>query len=552
MESMGEKQKTFAERVWLNGHIYTENPNRPLAEAMACCGQDLVYVGTNKGAKVLIGPETKVFDLGGKTVVPGFIEGHIHLQQYGESLLTLPIRDLSKEDILASVKEAVSSLPPGQWLVGGMGWNNEVWTDPSYPSREELDRVSPANPVMLPRMDGHMIWVNSRAFEVCGIHDATPNPTGGEFFRTADGRLQGCAANAASTVIKSHIPAPDKDRRFQALLTAQRHLLAYGVTSVNDMSTDWNNVCDLKELYETGKYLIRFHGALRGAVGKDADPDLHEYFLKCPEIDLYDRHYTVRAVKFLGDGSVGAQSACLFEDYTDRPGHRGTSMYTDEAFYEVVKEAATHHMQVITHAIGDAAIDQVLRIYEKVLAEIPTPDHRFHIEHFQTVTGDSRERARKLGVWASMQPTHAPNSASMALRRLGPNRASRAYAAGLVLKELGKISGGSDAPVAPPDPLDGIHSAVTRTNGQRKPEGGFFMENALTREDALKAYTIWGAEAQFTERQKGSLEVGKLADFVVLDRDLMAVPADELLNIRVLETVIGGECVYLLGGTSKY
>lgn len=544
MEPIGEQQNAFADRVWLNGHIYTENSGCPLAKAMASRGQDLVYVGDNDGAKALTGPDTKVFDLDGKTVVPGFIEGHIHLQSYGESLLTLHIRDLSKKEILDAVKNAVKSLEPGKWLVGGSGWNNEVWEDPSYPTKEELDLAAPENPVMLPRMDGHMIWVNSRAFTVCGITDRTPNPAGGEFFRTADGHLQGCAANAAASMIKSHIPAPDKAQRIQELLAAQKQLFAYGVTSVNDMSTSWDNVCDLKELYETGKYQIRFHGALRGALGKDADPALHGYFLKCPELDLYDRHYTVRAVKFLGDGSVGAQSACLFEDYTDRPGHRGTKMYTDEEFYGVVKEAAAHHMQVITHAIGDATIDQVLRVYERVLNEIPTPDHRFHIEHFQTVTGDSRERAKKLGVWASMQPTHAPNSASMALRRLGPDRASRAYAAGLVLKELGKISGGSDAPVAPPDPLDGIHSAVTRTNGSLKPEGGFFMENALTREEALKAYTVWGAEAQFTEKQKGSLVAGKLADFVVLDRDLIEVPADEILKIRVLQTVIGGECVY--------
>lgn len=544
MGHIQEQQNTYADQVWLNGHIYTENPGCPAAKAMASRGQELIYVGDMDGAGELIGPDTKVFDLEGKTVVPGFIEGHIHLQSYGESLLTLHIRDLSKEEILDAVRASVKTLEPGKWLVGGSGWNNEVWEDPSYPSREELDQAAPDNPVMLPRMDGHMIWVNSYALSVCGITDSTPDPEGGEFFRTADGHLQGCAANAAAAMIKSHIPVPDKEQRIRELLAAQKQLLAYGVTSVNDMSTNWDNVCDLKELYETGKYRLRFHGALRVAVGKDADPALHEYFLKCPEIDLYDRHYTVRAVKFLGDGSVGAQSACLFEDYTDRPGHRGMKMYTDEEFYEVVKEAAAHHMQVITHAIGDATIDQVLRIYEKVLQEIPTPDHRFHIEHFQTVTGDSRERAKKLGVWASMQPTHAPNSASMAMRRLGPDRASRAYAAGMVLKVLGKISGGSDAPVAPPDPLDGIHSAVTRTNGRLQPEGGFFIENALTREEALKAYTVWGAEAQFTEKQKGSLEAGKLADFIVLDQDLMEVPADGLLNIRVLQTVIGGECVY--------
>lgn len=535
---------TYARHVWLGGHIYTEDDQAPLATALACEGQKLIYVGDDETAQKLIGPNTLVTDLKGHTVVPGFIEGHAHLQSYGESLLRLRIRDLSRQEILKAVGEAVKELAPGTWLVGGMGWNNEVWSDPSYPTRQELDAVSPHNPVMLPRMDGHMIWVNTQAFSACGITDDTPDPEGGEFFRNPDKTLHGCVANKAADMIKYYIPKPDKERRVKALLAAQKQLLAYGVTSVNDMSTDWENVCDLKELYEKGMYKLRFHGALRNALGQNADPKLYEYFLKCPEIDLYDKHYTVRAVKFLADGSVGAQSAALTEEYSDRPGHFGTRMYTDQQFYQEVSEAAHHHMQAITHAIGDAAIDQVLRIYQQVLDEVPVPDHRFHIEHFQTITGDSRERAAKLGVWASMQPTHAPNSASMALRRLGETRAKGAYAAGLVLEILGRISCGSDAPVAPPDPLDGIHSAVTRTNGNLEPKGGFFPENAMTREQALKGYTIWGAYAQFTERDKGSLEKGKLADFVVLDQDLMTVDEDDLLRVRVLETIIGGETVY--------
>lgn len=535
---------TYARHVWLGGHIYTEDDQAPLATALACEGQKLIYVGDDETAQKLIGPNTLVTDLKGHTVVPGFIEGHAHLQSYGESLLRLQIRDLSRQEILKTVGEAVKELEPGTWLVGGMGWNNEVWSDPSYPTRQELDAVSPHNPVMLPRMDGHMIWVNTQAFSACGITDDTPDPEGGEFFRNPDKTLHGCVANKAADMIKYYIPKPDKERRVKALLAAQKQLLAYGVTSVNDMSTDWENVCDLKELYEKGMYKLRFHGALRNALGQNADPKLYEYFLKCPEIDLYDKHYTVRAVKFLADGSVGAQSAALTEEYSDRPGHFGTRMYTDQQFYQEVSEAARHHMQAITHAIGDAAIDQVLRIYQQVLDEVPVPDHRFHIEHFQTITGDSRERAAKLGVWASMQPTHAPNSASMALRRLGETRAKGAYAAGLVLEILGRISCGSDAPVAPPDPLDGIHSAVTRTNGNLEPKGGFFPENAMTREQALKGYTIWGAYAQFTERDKGSLEKGKLADFVVLDQDLMTVDEDDLLRVRVLETIIGGETVY--------
>ncbi len=535
---------TYARHVWLGGHIYTEDDQAPLATALACEGQKLIYVGDDETAQKLIGPNTLVTDLKGHTVVPGFIEGHAHLQSYGESLLRLRIRDLSRQEILKTVGEAVKELEPGTWLVGGMGWNNEVWSDPSYPTRQELDAVSPHNPVMLPRMDGHMIWVNTQAFSACGITDDTPDPEGGEFFRNPDKTLHGCVANKAADMIKYYIPKPDKERRVKALLAAQKQLLAYGVTSVNDMSTDWENVCDLKELYEKGMYKLRFHGALRNALGQNADPKLYEYFLKCPEIDLYDKHYTVRAVKFLADGSVGAQSAALTEEYSDRPGHFGTRMYTDQQFYQEVSEAARHHMQAITHAIGDAAIDQVLRIYQQVLDEVPVPDHRFHIEHFQTITGDSRERAATLGVWASMQPTHAPNSASMALRRLGETRAKGAYAAGLVLEILGRISCGSDAPVAPPDPLDGIHSAVTRTNGNLEPKGGFFPENAMTREQALKGYTIWGAYAQFTERDKGSLEKGKLADFVVLDQDLMTVDEDDLLRVRVLETIIGGETVY--------
>lgn len=535
---------TYARHVWLGGHIYTEDDQAPLATALACEGQKLIYVGDDETAQKLIGPNTLVTDLKGHTVVPGFIEGHAHLQSYGESLLRLRIRDLSRQEILKAVGEAVKELAPGTWLVGGMGWNNEVWSDPSYPTRQELDAVSPHNPVMLPRMDGHMIWVNTQAFSACCITDDTPDPEGGEFFRNPDKTLHGCVANKAADMIKYYIPKPDKERRVKALLAAQKQLLAYGVTSVNDMSTDWENVCDLKELYEKGMYKLRFHGALRNALGQNADPKLYEYFLKCPEIDLYDKHYTVRAVKFLADGSVGAQSAALTEEYSDRPGHFGTRMYTDQQFYQEVSEAARHHMQAITHAIGDAAIDQVLRIYQQVLDEVPVPDHRFHIEHFQTITGDSRERAAKLGVWASMQPTHAPNSASMALRRLGETRAKGAYAAGLVLEILGRISCGSDAPVAPPDPLDGIHSAVTRTNGNLEPKGGFFPENAMTREQALKGYTIWGAYAQFTERDKGSLEKGKLADFVVLDQDLMTVDEDDLLRVRVLETIIGGETVY--------
>lgn len=534
----------FADSVWLGGHIYTVDQNFSVATALAVSGQTLMAVGSDEEISSLIGGNTVVYKLNGATVTPGFIESHIHLQMYGESLLKLPIRDKSKKEILEEVEQAISKMKPGQWLEGGMGWNNEVWEDPSYPTKEELDAVSPNNPVLLPRMDGHLIWVNSRALELAGITEEIANPPGGEYKRKEDGSLSGCICNTACDSIRKIIPEMNKEQRKAALFAAQEKLVAYGVTSVDDMSTDYLNVQDLKELYESGQYDLRFYGALRGVLTRETDSDLQAYFERCPEINLYNQHFTVRAIKILGDGSVGAQSAALLEDYTDRPGYRGILMQTDEELYQMVKQAAQRGMQVAIHTIGDAAIDQILRCYKKVLEEIPNPDHRFRIEHFQLVTGDSRERAKALGVLASMQPTHAPNSASMALRRLGEDRASRAYAGGMVLETLGMIAAGSDAPVAAPNPMDGMHSAVSRTNASLEPAGGFYPHNALTREQALKAYTIWGAYAQFGEKEKGSLEPGKLADFVILDQDIMNIPVDDLLRVKVLMTVIGGKIVY--------
>ena len=466
---------------------------------------------------------------------------------YGDSLLTLPVRDRSRQKILEMVRQRVAQSAPGEWIVGGMGWNNEVWDDPSYPSALELDAVAPQNPVLLPRMDGHMIWVNHRALEAAGVTEQTPDPEHGEFMRNPDGTLLGCVTNEAAEQVKAFVPEKTALQRKDALLAAQQQLLQYGVTNVNDMGTSLEDVHDLKALYESGEYKLRFHGALRYALGPNAPADEKAYLAQCPEIDLYNGHFTVRACKLLGDGAVGSQSACLKQDYSDRPGHRGVKMRTDSELYACVREAAEHGMQMIIHAIGDDTIDQVLRVYQQVLQDVPTPDHRWHIEHFQTVDGDQPERARELGVWPSMQPLHAPNSASMALRRLGPDRASRAYAGGLVLRKIGHISWGSDAPVATPSPLSGMHAAITRTNDKLLPKGGFFPENAVTPEEALLGYTRWGAEAQFTEKECGTLSVGKYADFVVLDQDLLKTASevpDDLLKLRVLMTAIDGCPVY--------
>lgn len=535
------------DHIWIHGNILTLENSCPHASAIAVSKGRILKVGSDIEILQLAESCTQITDLHGAYLYPGFIEGHMHLPMYGDSLLTLDIRDRSKEEILALVAQAANVTAPGKWILGGMGWNNEAWTDPSYPTASELDAVASNHPVMLPRMDGHLIWVNSCAFAAAGITADTENPENGEFLRTADGSLQGCASDGAADRIKAAIPETTDEQWRQAFLAAQEQLLRFGVTSINDMATTLRDVSNLKNLYEHGLYKLRFHGALENALGGDASPDLQAYLDRCPEIGLYGGRFTVRACKLLGDGAVGAQSAALKEDYTDRPGHRGVKMYTDDALYSRVQDAASRGMQMIIHAIGDDAIDQVLRVYQRVLEDNPTPDHRWHIEHFQTISSNQPERAKDLGVWVSMQPLHAPNSAAMALRRLGAERSANAYAGGLVLRKLGAISWGSDAPVATPSPLSGIHAAITRTNDKFQPKGGFFPDNAVTPLEALLGYTKWGAYAQFTEQEKGTLAPGKYADFVALDRDLLKTAEedpDSILQIRVLQTVIAGEIVY--------
>lgn len=539
-------QKAY--KAWIHGHIITMNEKMPYAEAMAA-DQDgnLIYVGSGDGVEAYLSDDTILEDLEGSTVTPGFIEGHAHPEAYGNVLRSLKVRDVSKEEILRRVADAVKETEPGKWLIAGIGFNNEIWADPSYPTKEELDAVSTDVPVFIPRMDGHMAWVNSRAFELCGITKDTANPEGGEFFRTPSGELQGCVVDEAMKMIQRHIPEKTMEERKEDYLAAQQSFLACGITSVNDMSVEMESIQALTELCEEGKMKVRYYGGLMDFTGKNANAEKRAFLATCPKIGLYKDHLSFRCCKFLGDGAVGAQSAHLKEAYADRPGHTGIGMYTDEELYEAFKEAADHGMQIAIHAIGDATIEQVLNTYRRLQEEKDYGDHRWRLEHFQTVTSDTPEQAAALHVIPSMQPMHAPNSAGMAPRRLGPDRVHGAYAAGRVLRGTGIVSLGSDAPVATPSPFSGMHAAITRTNDALEPKGGFCMENALTPEEALKGYTIWGAYAIFAEKTRGSLEPGKYADFVVMDQDPLALGhenPDALLQVKVRKTVISGECVY--------
>lgn len=532
-----------ATRVFKNGKVYTVDGSFSTASAVAIDDNRIVYVGDDSGADSYIEAGTEVVDLGSKTVIPGVIDNHVHFRMYGAGLMRLSTKDKTKEQILADVKDAVAKMEPGQWLIGGSGFDNDWWDDPRYPFSEELDAVSPNNPVLLRRAAGGAMWCNSKALEAAGL---TPDDDilKENALRNPDGTVSGCFNFAVRSLFEKVIPPDSPEQRREQILTAQKQLFEYGVVSIMEAMQYADDIEDIKSLYKSGDLKIRYYGALREAVGSNADEATHAYFKQCPEIGLFGGKYTVRAIKMMTCGTVGALSAAHYEEFLDDRGNKGQLNQTDEELYGMVKEAAEQGMQVITHSIGDRGIDQILDAYEKVITELKLKNHRFRIEHFQLVRGDTPERAKRLGIVPSMQAMHAPNSSQMAMRRLGAERASRAYAIGMVQRRVGMVAGGSDAPVAVPSFLSGMHASVTRQNDFFEPKGGFFPENGMTREDALRSYTIWGAYAMFDEDKRGSIETGKLADLVIMDKDIMQVDDHDILKINILETIVDGETVF--------
>ena len=535
-----------ADSVYRNGNIYTVDEAFSKATALAIKGDRLVYVGGEAGVEAYIGPDTKVVDLGGETVIPGLVEGHMHVAGLGSSLMNLDCFWMPKQAILDLVKAAAEQAKPGEWIQG-RGWMNTVWEDTSYPTKEELDAVAPNNPVFLTRACGHMGWANSKAIELAGITPDTPNPQGGEYLKNANGELLGCMTDTAMNPIRELIPELTVEQMQEGLLKAQEQLFSYGLTSAMDAGNSievYNEV--FVPLYESGELKLRVYGMIShtSAAGETAE------YLKSHPIDnenyepLYNNHLSLRCVKMFADGSLGARSAAMLEPYSDREGHIGDYRYTQEQVNEVVKVAYDAGYQIATHCIGDGANNQMINAYEAAIKANPRDDHRLRIEHFQVVTPEDIDRALELGILTAMQFTHATSDLSMAEDRLGPERIQTAYAWRTVLDKGGIIIGGSDAPVEMVNPFHGLYAGVTRMTRAGEPEGGWYANQKVTREEALRAFTIWAAYGQFEEDLKGSLEPGKLADFVVIDRDYMTCPEEEIKDIQALMTVSGGEVVY--------
>ncbi|MBN6188872.1 amidohydrolase [Aneurinibacillus sp. BA2021] len=541
--SLAADSQEKADSVYVNGVIYTVDSNFSKASAMAIKGQKLLYVGSQDVAKKYIGPNTKVIDLQGKTVIPGLNDGHLHFPGMGINLLQIDGFNKPKEDILNMVKQEVAKRKPGEWILG-RGWNHELWPDRKFPTKQELDAVAPNNPVMMERVDGHSIWVNSKALEISGISKSTLDPQGGEILRDAKGEPTGMLIDTAGEPVFSKIPAYDSQRMQEGLTKAQEELFLNGITSATDAGSYLADIDEMKELYKKGVLKVRMNVMVANGEGGATGKSLEFYYKNGPEKGLFGDRLTIASLKLIGDGSLGSRSAALLKDYSDRPGHKGNYHFTDEELYRLVKEARKYGWQVATHAIGDGAILQAINTYEKVLKEEPLADHRWRIEHFQVANADEIKRIAELGILPSMQPTHATSDKNMAEDRVGPERIKYAYAWRKTIDAGSHIVGGSDAPVELVNPFHGIYAAVTRMDRAGSPAGGWYPEEKMTREEALRSFTIWAAEGSFEEKLKGSLEEGKLADFIVIDRDIMKCPEEELKDIAVLTTVVGGEVVY--------
>jgi predicted amidohydrolase YtcJ len=533
-----------ADLIFINGNIYTANDQQPHAEAVAVKGDRIVFVGTGAAAKSYQGPKTKVVDLHGATILPGMTDAHHHLEGVGFREMTLNLEGITNlQDFLAKVKTKVDQAKPGEWVTG-RGWIETFWTPQVFPTRWDLDKVAPNNPVILQRADGHGSVTNSAALKIAGITKDTAAPFGGEISKDKSGEPNGMLLDAAQRLVNRHIPPTSPADAERAVVLGVQRDVSLGWTQVQDPGGSYRDVEIYRKLYSAGKIKLRIYKVL-SAPGKEAQRLLAEG----PIIGAYGNRLTVRALKFYADGSLGSRSAALLEPYADAPDTSGFLTVKEEELLPMLEEALRKGIQAETHAIGDRGNRFILDEYEKALKAVPAAqrkiaDPRWRIEHSQIVNPLDIPRFKKLGIIPSMQASHAIGDLHFAPARLGIKRLEGAYAWNSFVKSGVIVAGGSDAPVERGEPMIEFYAAVARKDIKGFSGEGWHPEEALPREQALKMLTIWPAYAAFEEKLRGTIEVGKLADLTVLSADIMKIPEMDILKTHCLMTVIGGEIVY--------
>ena len=533
-----------ADLVLRGGKVATVDENFSIHEAVAVRGDKIIFVGSNKEVEKYILPSTDIIDCSGKLVLPGLTDAHAHIHSLGDELTTLNVTGTtSYQEIIDRVAARVQTSEPGEWIVGGR-WDQNDWEDRSFPVHIPLSEVSPDNPVYLNRIDGNAAFANQRALEIAGITKDTHDPVGGFIIRDENGEPTGVLVNRAMNLVSDHIPA-DSDEQFkQKFLRAVRSCLSVGLTGVHEAGIGSKHINLYKNLIDRSQLNMRIYAMLGEEKDLPLDLDLVDYFKK-NRIEEYGHHLlSVRSIKLFFDGALGSRGAAFFKPYEDDPNNSGLLRITSEYIYEISKAALEADMGVNTHCIGIRGNRLCLGAYEKALQEKPKPNHRFRIEHAQIIESQDVEKFASLGILPSMQPTHCTSDMYFVEDRIGQERAKGAYAwrwfldAGLV------IPCGSDFPVESNNPLLGIYAAITRQDPSGWPEGGWHPEQRMTIDEAIKGFTILAAYGAFQEDVLGSIEVGKYGDFTVLDKDILEIDPKEILNTKVMYTIVGGQIRY--------
>lgn len=528
-----------ADLIVTNARIYTVDDSHPFVSALAVREGRVQFVGSTREALLLRGPSTRVIDATGRTIIPGMTDAHAHLFGLGEFLHDIDLTDTrSYDQIVARVADKVKDAPSGRWIKG-RGWDQNKWGNTAFPTHEALSRVSPANPVVLERIDGHALLVNAAAMKLAGITAATRDPAGGRIERGSGGEPTGVLVDNAMDLMNRVIPPLSHDEARAAALAAIAESNRYGLTGLHDPGEP-KAVLDLfEELAKSNELSLRVYAMIA-----DDSSALDYYFRRGPQSALYDNHLWIRSIKLYADGALGSRGAALLDPYSDDPRNVGLLKSTPAHLTDVSTRALRNGFQVATHAIGDRGNRVALDAYEAALRAVPTVDHRFRIEHVQILDHADVPRFAQLGVIPSMQAVHQTSDMYWAPNRLGSARILGAYAWRSLLATGVIIPNGSDFPVERVNPLYSFHAAVSRQDDNSWPPGGWLPEQVMTRDEALKSMTIWPAYAGFQEKELGSLTPGKLADFVILDRDIMTVPTADILGTSVIATYIGGRAVF--------
>ena len=532
-------QQTVADLVVTNGRIYTADAARPVVDAMAIRGGRVVFVGDRAGAKALTGAATQVLNLDGQTVIPGMTDAHAHVLGLGQSLRNVDLVGTTSYDaVIARVVERAMQTPKGEWIIG-RGWDQNDWGDTRWPSHEALSRAVPDHPVYLERVDGHAAVVNALAMQRAGITRATKDPSGGQIIRDARGEPIGVLVDNAQSLVERSIPAATRAQVKGMIAAAITEMHRWGLTGVHDAGASAQTLELYEELGREGALDMRLYAMI-----SDHAPTLEAWFRRGPQSGLFDGRLWVRSIKLYQDGALGSRGAALLEPYSDDASTSGLLVSAPAHIREVADHALVAGFQVNTHAIGDRGNRLVLDAYQAALAARATADHRFRVEHAQILHSDDIPRFAALGVIPSMQASHQTSDMYWAGNRLGETRLRGAYAWRSLLETGTIIPNGSDFPVEYVDPLISFKASVSRQDAKGWPVGGWFPEQRMTREEALKSMTIWPAYAAFQERELGSLTPGKHADFVVLDQDLLRIPDAMLSQVRVRSTWFAGRKVY--------